>query len=1466
MAGRGEEEEEDGDDDDDDDAEDFIQESGFNIPREPENTGAFVLEMLHTRSFKRPDIASEMTYAVTMRNPSNNILLSDLLGELEDMFARVLNHLRARHSPSDPVRVYIEHPELGSPIIVPPMHLGYLTPHTIMSQIEFVLHSAEAIPADGRLRINVAIVRGIRGAGFSLIINAVDDGFRKKSTITIRNGSEDNLCLARAIAVANAHSIMKEDPLNANKQKYFKKIKDSRRQEQKKQALRLLQDTGLPPDPMREGNLEDVPYYEQLLRVSVCVIGSCVSGNQFQRVYNGSPIYSRRLFLYHHTEGHFDVITKVNALMSKRFYCDKCGTSFDKEKKHACSDWCSVCDSSICERASAESGGGDSGLVCSDCNRSCRSTECFERHKTRKKKIKRFKQGKLRAEKISLCALHWRCPSCYRVLDTTKRQPELHVCGEFYCYNCRYYDMLENHSCYMRSVDVDEGKPGKRFIFYDFECQQDREHGGIHKPNLVVAHSVCDECKDVDVDAGATCNHCGNRCNKCCIGEEDDPDKKPPCPGSCGHRENVFKGADTNISFCRWLLSAQHQGFTVIAHNAKAYDNYFIFQYCLDRCIAPKIIFNGSKIMYMKISYLQMRFLDSVNFLPMPLSALPKSFGLEELKKGFFPHFFNLPENEGKVFPTLPDMKFYDPDNMTEGKRKEFLQWYERHKSDAFDFDAEILSYCKSDVDILLKACMKYKDLMEEITAELTIGDGRFPYNPFKSLTLASVCLAVFRSKFLEEEWEVLLKHNAKKGCLHDKVSGCSCWWNKGRKRHGNAPLEYFCPFHGEWLPVAKSNAVQRRFVSSPIGLLPPGGYQNRDQHSMQASKWLAYMERSLRRENGGEPVEMRQARHPKGEKRVRCPISDSKAVTYKLDGEVTLKCGKKIALEFNGCHWHGCPRCYTSNRERTIVFGKSIDQRYRESLIKVDKLKGMGYKVIVMWSCEYEEEIEGNADMRQFISSLDFSQPIDVRHCYFGGRTNAIELHRKFQPGEKGHYVDFCSLYPAVLKYNEYPSGHPVRILKNFKSFVFKPCGEKEKCGYSSVHTHHVGLPYFGIMKVTVLPPKSLLFPVLPYRAQGKLKFPLCKTCSEKAPPTEGCSCPDSKRSWTQTYCTPELEVALNIGYRIEKIHEVLHWEKTDRDGGEGGLFTRYINTFLRIKQEASGLPPGRDIEGYIADYKRKEGIQLERGRIEKNPGLRKIAKLQLNTLYGKFGQNTDRKKTLYIKDTSDLYNTLLDPQKEVTDFHILSENLMQLEYKDNKYFAPIDGKTNVVIAAFCTTWARLKLWFLMNKLGRRVLYHDTDSVIYSSKPADTYEPELGEYLGDLTDELTCSEVGCKGSCRGHWIEEFVSCGPKNYAYRLNSGQYCVKVRGFSLNHRASQILNFETMKSSLMEWHRKLFAREEEEDNVPTISISSTMIARDKYAAKIYNRRMTKRYGVRYNKRLVRRDFSTLPFGFRR
>ena len=61
---------------------------------------------------------------------------------------------------------------------------------------------------------------------------------------------------------------------------------------------------------------------------------------------------------------------------------------------------------------------------------------------------------------------------------------------------------------------------------------------------------------------------------------------------------------------------------------------------------------NGSKIMLMEIPAFNVRFIDSINFVPFPLALFPKTFGLKELKKGYFPHLFNKPENQDYVGKT----------------------------------------------------------------------------------------------------------------------------------------------------------------------------------------------------------------------------------------------------------------------------------------------------------------------------------------------------------------------------------------------------------------------------------------------------------------------------------------------------------------------------------------------------------------------------------------------------------------------------------------------------------------------------------------------------------------------------------------------------------------------------------------------------------------------------------------------
>ena len=92
----------------------------------------------------------------------------------------------------------------------------------------------------------------------------------------------------------------------------------------------------------------------------------------------------------------------------------------------------------------------------------------------------------------------------------------------------------------------------------------------------------------------------------------------------------------------------------------------------------------------------------------------------------------------------------------------------------------------------------------------------------------------------------------------------------------------------------------------------------------------------------------------------------------------------------------------------------------------------------------------------------------------------------------------------------------------------------------------------------------------------------------------------------------------AIEKGYVVLNLHEVWHWEETTDE-----LFKEYVDTFLKIKQEASGYPTwcvtDEQKQRYVDDYYEHEGIRLDPDKIEYNPGLRFLAKLMLNSLWGK-------------------------------------------------------------------------------------------------------------------------------------------------------------------------------------------------------------------------------------------------------
>ena len=75
------------------------------------------------------------------------------------------------------------------------------------------------------------------------------------------------------------------------------------------------------------------------------------------------------------------------------------------------------------------------------------------------------------------------------------------------------------------------------------------------------------------------------------------------------------------------------------------------------------------------------------------------------------------------------------------------------------------------------------------------------------------------------------------------------------------------------------------------------------------------------------------------------------------------------------------------------------------------------------------------------------------------------------------------------------------------------------------------------------------------------------------------------------------------------------------------------------------------------------------------------------------------------------------MDVTKIIKNFCILNSDMVMMEYKQSEEFEEPSDKTNIIILAFCSTYACIKLWKMMNRLGNHVMYHDTDSTIYTYK-----------------------------------------------------------------------------------------------------------------------------------------------------
>ena len=195
-------------------------------------------------------------------------------------------------------------------------------------------------------------------------------------------------------------------------------------------------------------------------------------------------------------------------------------------------------------------------------------------------------------------------------------------------------------------------------------------------------------------------------------------------------------------------------------------------------------------------------------------------------------------------------------------------------------------------------------------------------------------------------------------------------------------------------------------------------------------------------------------------------------------------------------------------------------------------------------------------------------------------------------------------------------------------------------------------------------------------------------------------------------------------------------------------------MDAFIKLKTESSGVPDDcTNQDEFIDEFYKAEGVRLD--KLKKNKGMRALCKSILNKNWGKLAQRDNLTKTEYITKPADYFALISDQSKTVKHVNICREEMLLVNWEDSTAFVQPHDNSNVVVAAYVTSQARLHLYKLLEALDRRVLYFDTDSCIYVHKP-DEWNPKIiNNRLGEWGDELPQAK-----------ITKFVGLGPKNYGY----------------------------------------------------------------------------------------------------
>jgi len=280
-----------------------------------------------------------------------------------------------------------------------------------------------------------------------------------------------------------------------------------------------------------------------------------------------------------------------------------------------------------------------------------------------------------------------------------------------------------------------------------------------------------------------------------------------------------------------------------------------------------------------------------------------------------------------------------------------------------------------------------------------------------------------------------------------------------------------------------------------------------------------------------------------------------------------------------------------------------------------------------------------------------------------------------------------------------------------------------------------------YGIFEVIVTSPSDMKVPILQNR------FKLNDITSTIAP----------VGTWKGVYHSNEIFNAIKYGYKFEVIRGYTFNSEI--------IFKEYVNKLYNIKKNTNSGNPE-----YL------------------------IAKLLLNSLFGKFGMNPNFENHIVVDDAKAiLYENNINI--EISDVTLLDNNKLWLSYvkKNDKSIDFNYDNYNISIPIALTITANARVYMSQFKLNHNyeLFYSDTDSLDINKKLPSKY---VGSGLGKFKLE--------------HIFKEAVFLAPKVYGgiaiNNDNSTYELIKVKGYK------NIISFDDLKS-LLELNSKLVLHQE-------------------------------------------------------